>query len=340
MIEKLNHRIPGFLLNPDDKVHRHLLVQVVVLFITMNILWDEPDKILTDRLTAWVLYFLQINIVIYVNMYLLVPKLLAKGRTLYYFLSLPLLIICSVFSIGLLQPSIDNAENNPSFLESIASLTAFSLFIVGLTTIQLFSYRLGNIRKIDELKNATMTIELANLQNQINPHFLFNILNNANIMAGEDVEKSSFILSKLNGLLQYQIEEGSQKMIRLKDDIIFISDYLELEKLRRDRFFYEIDSAGNNDIEIPPLLFIPFVENAVKHNPENDSYVKIIFRVSGNRLYFECKNPKAKLPRTRTEGGIGLVNIKKRLDLLFEGNYHLSLKDEEELYTVNMEFKI
>lgn len=341
MMEKLNHKIPDFLLKPDYKILRHILGQVVVLLITVNILWDEPDKILSDRLAAWFLYFLQIDIIIYVNMYLLVPLLLIKGKTLYYFLSLPFVIICSVFAIGMLQEtSIDNAENNPSFLGSIASLVAFSLFAIGLTTIQMFKYHLKNIRKIDELENATMTIELANLQNQINPHFLFNMLNNANIMAGEDVEKSSFILTKLNDLLCYQIEEGSKKIIKLRDDITFIGDYLELEKLRRDRFSYEIHIEGNIDIEVPPLLFIPFVENAVKHNPENDSYVEIIFRMTEDRLYFECKNPKAKLPHTKKEGGIGLVNIKRRLDLLFEENYSLSLRDEKELYTVIMKFKI
>jgi len=82
------------------------------------------------------------------------------------------------------------------------------------------------------------------------------------------------------------------------------------------------------------------VENAVKHNPENDSHVEITFRIGGNRLSFECKNPKARLPRTAKEGGIGLVNIRRRLDLLFEKDYSLELIDEEEMYTVKMEFKI
>ncbi len=338
-MEQINHIIPAFLLKPGYRVFRHILIQVVVLLITVNVLWDEPDQILPGRLGAWFFYFLQIDIIIYVNMYLLVPKLLIKGRTLYYFLSLPLLTALAAVILGMFQEAPNNLENDPSFLSAISSLVAFSLFIIGLTTIQLFKYRLDNIRKINDLENVTMAIELANLQNQINPHFLFNMLNNANIMAGEDVEKSSYILSKLKDLLRYQVDEGSKETVMLKDDIVFIGDYLELEKMRRDRFGYEIHMEGSTDIKVPPLLFIPFVENAVKHNPENDSFVEIVFRIAGDQLYFECENPKAKLPQTKKEGGIGLVNIKRRLDLLFEKNYSLRLEDKD-TYTVIMEFRI
>jgi len=342
MLERINHKIPDFLLEPSFRFFRHLLVQLIVLLITINIFWDEPDRILADRWGAWLTYYLQINIIIYVNMYLLVPKLLLKGKNLFYILSLPLVTLCIVILIGLLQLawSLDSPENSSMILESIASMVAFMTFIAGLTTIQLFKYHLGNILKIDELQNATTEIELANLRNQINPHFLFNMLNNANIMAWQDVEKSSYILNKLKDLLRYQVNEGSKENIKLKDDIVFIRDYLELEKTRRDRFKYTIHAEGNTEIEVPPLLFIPFVENAVKHNPENDSYVEIIFRVDQNKLHFECKNPKARLLQNSKEGGIGQENIKKRLELLFEENYKLRLIDERYIYIVVMEIII
>jgi len=321
-----------------DKVNKHLVVQLVVLLITINIFWDEPDQFLSDRFAAWITYYLQINMVIYANMLVLVPRLLLKGKTLYYMLALPVVILFAVFSMGLIQNlySLDSPENKSLILEPIASMVAFVVFIIGLTTIQLFKYRLGNMRKINELQSATMEIELANLQNQINPHFLFNMLNNANVMARENAEKSSYILSKLEDLLRYQVEEGSKETIKLKDDIDFIRDYLELEKMRRDRFNFTINTEGNMERGVPPLLFIPFVENAVKHNPENDSFVDIQFRIAGNKLYFVCKNPKARLIQTK-KGGIGLVNIKKRLELLFERNYRLNLLDEKEMFTVTME---
>src|SRR5690606_1144413 len=203
--------------------------------------------------------------------------------------------------------------------------------------LQLFKYRVGNRRKIDELEGATMAVELANLQNQINPHFLFNMLNNAHIMAGADAEKSSYMLSKLNDLLRYQVDKGSEESVRLKEDIALLRDYLELEKLRRDRFSYTIHATGDTHLELPPLLFIPFVENAVKHNSENDSYVEIVFRITPHKLYFECKNPKARYSTPKKEGGIGLVNIRRRLDLLYGKNHRLILRDEKETYTAVLE---
>ncbi len=338
----MNGKVPDILLSPRRKLLRHAVIQAVALLISSTMLWDDPDVIMADRYMAWLLYFLQIDIAIYGNMFVLVPRLLMRGRTVWYFISLLLLILGSIISIALLQPPTDNpamgnVESIPPMSGMLSGLLAFYSFVVGLTAMQLLKYRIENIRKIDALKNATMAVELSNLQNQINPHFLFNILNNANIMAGEDAEKSAFILSKLNDLLHYQIEEGSKKAILLHDDIAFLDDYLALEKLRRDRFDYTITVEGPVDVEVPPLLFIPFVENAVKHNPDSGSWVHLSFRIEAGRLRFDCENPKAASSRTAKHGGIGLVNIKRRLGLLYEKNHTLTLDDGEGKYKVTME---
>lgn len=345
MLSKLNHITPDLLLKPNYRVLRHALLQFAVLLITVNILWDDPVQILPDRLWAWAVYILLFNITIYINMYLLVPRLLLKGRTKQYISLTFSLILFFVFSIGMLQ-SVSEGESAttaptraPMVIGIVSGLASFALFIAGLTNLQLFKYLLENRQRINELENATMAVELANLQNQINPHFLFNMLNNANIMAGEDVQKSSVMLSKLNDLLRYQVDKGSEKLVRLKEEIALLRDYLELETVRRDRFAYDVDLEGDMDLFVPPLLFIPFVENAVKHNPENDSYVNLLFRITDNRLYFECKNPKAKIVRPKKEGGIGLVNIGRRLDLLYGREYKLVLKDEEDTYTAILELE-
>src|SRR5690606_2380624 len=177
-----------------------------------------------------------------------------------------------------------------------------------------------------------------NLQHQINPHFLFNMLNNANIMATEDSAKSAGMLSRLNELLRYQVNAGAMESVSLAADIAFLGDYLELEKMRRDRFGYTIQQEGDMDVDVPPLLFIPFVENAVKHNPENGSEVDIVFRMTGRTLYFECRNPKARRKlRSTAGGGIGLANVRRRLDLLCKQRYNLRIDDEVGFYGVGME---
>lgn len=320
---------------------KHVAIQLIVALITVNILWDEPDAIQPGRLGAWLVYFLQIDLIICVNMYVLVPLLLIKHRIGWYVPALLALIIFSVMGIGMLQDStMDNEENSQTWLQALASFSAFGLFITGLTTGQLSLYRFENLRRIDELENVTMSIELANLQNQINPHFLFNMLNNANIMAGEDAGKSSHILLKLKDLVRYQVEAGGKKAVRLANEISFLRDYLELEKLRRDSFAFTIRAEGNMEADVPPLLFIPFVENAVKHNPESGSYVDIRFRREGGTLRFECRNPKTTQAFKAKGGGIGLANVKRRLDLLFGKDYSLSLPDRKDVYSVIMELKV
>ncbi len=339
---KANYKIPHFALDRRYRPVRHAALQAMLLLVTATMFWDEPDTILSNRLWAWVLYLLQMNIAVYGNMYLLVPRLLVKRRTVWYFVALMGLILVSILGVGAFQPAsenpaVGNANQLPSVLAGVSSIVAFVLFVLGLTALQLLKYRLENIRKIEALRSATMAVELANLHNQINPHFLFNMLNNANIMAGEDVEKSAFILTKLNELLHYQIEAGGREKIRLADDIAFLDDYLALEKLRRDRFDYTIAVDGDTDIELPPLLFIPFVENAVKHNPESGSFVNISFQILDGLLRFECVNPKARHPRHDRQCGIGLVNIRRRLNLLLGNNHTLSLDDGDEFYTVRYE---
>ncbi|WP_118194391.1 sensor histidine kinase [Albibacterium indicum] len=346
MLSKINHITPDILLNRQYRPLRHVLLQIAVLLITVNILWDKPTQILPSRLWAWGIYWLLFNLAIYINMYVLVPRFLLKGKTKLYVGLTFLLILLSILSIGVLQSLADGESATtaptraPVFIGLLSGLGSFALFIGGITNLQLFKYLLENRQRINELENATMAVELANLQNQINPHFLFNMLNNANIMAGEDTQKSSLMLSKLKDLLRYQVDKSSEKTVRLDQEIALLKDYLELETVRRDRFSYDIKFWGDMSQSVPPLLFIPFVENAVKHNPENDAYVHLLFRLTADKLYFECINPKAKTTRTRKEGGIGLVNIRRRLDLLYKQKYELVLKDNGSFYTAKLELEL
>lgn len=343
MLKNLNHIVPDLLLEPNFRFLRHFLIFMAVALITANVLWDEPTTIIAYRYWAWAVYFLLFKIVIYTNMYGLVPKLLLQGKARQYVLSTIALMLFFLVSVGLLQSIADHGSTparTPQLIGITSGFATFLLFIIGLTALQFFKYSVKNQQKISQLEKATMEVELANLQNQINPHFLFNMLNNANILVEEDAERSSEILTRLNALLQYQVEKSSERLVSLKEDIVLLKDYLELEKLRRDRFSYSIYSDENNKINLPPLLFIPFVENAVKHNPENDAFVSIVFHTTANNLRFECRNNKPKSPVVKKEGGIGLVNIRQRLNLLFGEKHMLQLTDEQESYTVIMEIEL
>jgi LytS/YehU family sensor histidine kinase len=189
-----------------------------------------------------------------------------------------------------------------------------------------------------------MQSELKQLKNQINPHFLLNMLNNANVLTMENPEEASQVLSKLNDMLRYQLNDSTKEKVSLSADIHFLTDFLNLEKIRRDNFEVIISKEGNiNNVSIPPLLFIPFVENAIKHNPDNDnsSYVHLYFKVQGQRLQFICENSKPEIPFKKHEtGGLGLANIRRRLDLLYNTNYILEITDNKTTYKIILKLTI
>jgi LytS/YehU family sensor histidine kinase len=154
---------------------------------------------------------------------------------------------------------------------------------------------------------------------------------------------ASHILIKLNDLLRYQINGSAGDEVRLEDDIAFLNDFPELEKTRRDRFDCTLTATGDTaSVHVPPLLFIPFVENAVKHSSDSESgsYVHVEFRVGDGQLSFACRNSKPASPAKKNEGGLGLNNIKRRLDLLFGDNHSLELQEERICYTVKLQIKI
>ncbi len=349
MAGKIDHKIPEFLISPRYRIYRHILLQLFILLISINVFWDNPDEILPERFTAWILYFLLLNAVVYVNMYLLTPRFLLKDKILAYILSIIGLGLFIFLFIGLLQsissPDARTPEEQsvPEALMGIASsFLSLGLFIAGTSVLLLLKHRMEQNMRIGELESATLQSELAYLKSQINPHFLFNMLNNANIMVNEDADIASKILVKLNDLLHYQINDSTKDQVYLSADIAFLRDFLELEKTRRDHFEYTLSEEGNmNDVQLPPLLFIPFVENAVKHSSsETASYIHIHFSIQNNVLLFHCRNSKPANPVRQESGGLGLVNIKRRLDLLFGKSYSLELVDEETSYTVKLQLNL
>lgn len=371
MIKRIEDNLTNFLLEPQFRVYRHLLLLLVSVSIAMNVLWDIPDKIIFtgNRIFIAVAYLATTLIMIYFNIYVLVPRFLIKNKFTQYILSAIGLVCFSIIAIVFMQeflynvpgisreqiiedqvkPNAHLAENDKSgaiitvLIGVTSSIFGTALLIAGVSTFMLFRYWIINNRRISDLQSATLQSELNFLKSQINPHFLFNMLNNANIMVDEDPEAASQILTKLDGMLRYQINDSTRDRVGLKEDISFLTSFLDLEKTRRDHFEYTVQINGElSNIQVPPLLFIPFVENAVKHNPDNNnlSFVNLSFGLQDNQLIFRCENSKPATPIRRKVGGLGLTNIKRRLELLYGNNYYLELKETEATYTVHLQFKV
>ena len=207
--------------------------------------------------------------------------------------------------------------------------------------IEAFFYNnlfLANKARLAKVEQEKAKYQLENLKRQINPHFLFNMLNNANVLIKKNPEEASRVLFKLEDMLRYQINDSAKEQVLLSSEIHFLNDFLNLEKVRRDKFEYVISKEGDiSEVWLPPLLFIPFVENTVKHNvdSENSSYVYLGFKVWDKQLEFQCINSKPKIALRKNEvGGLGLKNIKRRLELLFPERYTLEIEESEISYTV------
>lgn len=345
-----NTLIPDILIGSKFRVFRHVLLLLAISIIVSSLSLNGEYKSIYSRYYEWLVLSVIFTGVIYVNMYILVPRFLLKNKLPIYFVSVLICILTLLLLISLSQFAFHFIDWNKGinyvslFFSFTYSILAFGLIVICSSAFILLKNWIINNKRISELETTTLNTELQQLKNQINPHFLFNMLNNANIMVKHNPLLASEMLIKLDYLLCYQIEDSVKDKVLLIDDISFLTDYLELEKSRRDRFEYTISKEGEmSNIEIPPLLFIPFIENAVKHSPEskNISYINISFRVKDGQLLFLCMNSKPKNPLTEKDGGgLGLMNIKRRLELLFRNNYSLELNETETTYTVNLELKL
>lgn len=228
-------------------------------------------------------------------------------------------------------------------LNITGNIISIGLINVSTSIYTLFQEWIKQNQQIDELMSSTVEAELQQLKNQINPHFLFNTINNANIKAENDPEQAFNIINKLKDLLSYQLADTKQDKLFLKDEILFLSDYLELEITRKGRFSYTLKKGKNTDeLQVYPLLFIPFIENTVKHSSttKNNSFVNISFQVENGYLKFYCENTKPSNPIQNKYGGLGLKNIRRRLELLYDNSYSLDIYESTEKYIVNLYLKI
>lgn len=192
-----------------------------------------------------------------------------------------------------------------------------------------------------EMERQQARTELALLRSQVNPHFLFNILNNIHSFSARDPEKTSFAIIRLADIMRYMLYEASAELVPAEKEIGYIKSYLDLQQLRyRDPDFVvfspQLADAG---VMIPPLLFIPFIENAFKHGKKSASdKIVIETEIAGSRIRFYCKNPKRRLTETEHQmaKGIGIFNIRRRLDLLYPGRYLLEINDTENHFAVSL----
>jgi len=193
-----------------------------------------------------------------------------------------------------------------------------------------------------ELLARTKTSELALLRTQINPHFLFNTLNNLYSLVYKKSDEAPSMVMKLSDIMRYMLYDSNSDKVLLEKEIEYLESFIELNALRmKEERFVTFDIEGDIQSKmIPPMLLVPFVENAFKHGRKNFKLpgITITLLVTGNRLEFDIRNyiPTGSPMNKDKQGGIGLDNVKKRLDMIYPGSYSLEIDQKSEEYHVHL----
>ena len=224
-----------------------------------------------------------------------------------------------------------------------ASIVLFYLaFATALYLSKQWSLQRELIRKIEIEKLNT---ELEYLKAQINPHFLFNSINTIYFQIDKQNTSARETLSKFSDMLRYQLYECNGHEIAVEKEISYLKNYVALQRLRKDEH-YDIQFTYSNELTnfaLPPLLLLPFVENAFKHVSHfNDrkNVIQIEMSKAGNFFQFRVMNTKDTTLQKEATGGIGLKNVKRRLELLYKNRYRLAVVDLSETFEVNLALSI
>jgi hypothetical protein len=291
------------------------------------------------------------------NYYFLVPKLLygKEGRAKWFFIVNALLIVgWAVFRyiprhpVEIPQEVIDQfgRKNMWAFLVGSIIARVFSLVLMVLLAVGLRRVMLQNEREMqfEEERRKTAEAELTWLKHQLNPHFLFNTLNNISSLTQIDPDKAQESIGQLSDLLRYALYDSEAEKVPLASEIEFMDNYIDLMALRcNEQTTVEKHlEAPARPVEVAPLLFISLVENAFKHgvNARYPSFVKVSMGMDGDDLVFTCDNSVFEKQGTdRIGSGIGLENMKRRLELLYPGRYTYEQTATDDTYHVQVTLK-
>jgi LytS/YehU family sensor histidine kinase len=193
--------------------------------------------------------------------------------------------------------------------------------------------------RLEKLERENLEQQLEYLKYQINPHFLMNTLNNIHALVDIDSEQAKETIVELSKIMRFVLYEGSKQKVSLRREMIFLDNYIQLMRLRvAEQVDISVDIPQViPDKDIPPLMMITFVENAFKHGVsyQQHSFIDISIQIADDQLHFHCRNSKVPQGEDR-HGGVGLQNVKKRLQLIYGSTYTLDIKDESETYTVDL----
>lgn len=334
----------------SKKVVYHSLIWICYMLTLLVLDSGEEAFIIILRNTLIHVFFLML--IVYTNYLYLIPNYLSKKRFISYLLLLlftativmPIEMVCLYWNIA----GNDNIDAQIELLKKqyghflFLFLTLIISTILKITKEWLFQQAVQK-----DLENKNLQSELSFLKSQINPHFLFNTLNSLYALTLKKSDKAPEIVLRLSEMMRYMLYKSNEKKVPLEQEINYIQNYLALERTRYgDKARIEFECAGDSpaNYSIAPLLFITFLENSFKHGLSqsiSQGFVECLLYIENNTIDFTIQNSKTSEKDERYfQGGIGLVNVKRRLELIYPDKYKLDIEETDDVYLVNLKIDL
>jgi two-component system sensor histidine kinase AlgZ len=285
----------------------------------------------------------------YLNYFILLPAFLKNKKLgrylLQFFLTFAVLISIRVALGRFLIDGFTGANGYMYTTRYVIQVVTTNLFIViflGMIRFAVDWFEFEARQK--NVENERLTAELNFLKAQINPHFLFNTLNNLYYLAYTQSPKSTEVIAKLSQMMRYMIYDSNYPKVPLSKEIEYMENYISLERLRLNEqipITFSVEGGNPQDFLIAPLIFITFLENAFKHGVSNNhpkAWVNITIQLRNHECVYRVENSKIPFskPEAEEKSGIGLQNVKRRLALSYPGKHRLTVEDNEDRYAVQL----
>lgn len=319
--------------------------------------WENPDRYYGRSIVT----FIGVTLIVLINLEVLLPRFYLKKRTLLYALAGTALVILVVIIIhwkgapweSLIRFGREGMRDRPRMeppafqgLRWFGRIMPYFTVFIGSSLYRIASFADQKEKEAVQMRNEKLETELKFLKSQINPHFLFNALNNIYTLTILKSDAAGENLLRLSEMLRYMIYDCNAETVALKKEIAYIRNYTDL-KLLKDSRGMNVELAldeSRPELKVAPMLFIPFIENAFKHSKIEDldkGWIKIDLKTLDRSVDFTVSNsvPEGKYTKDAS-GGIGLDNVKRQLELLYPGRYQLEIGGDENQFSVNLKIQL
>jgi sensor histidine kinase YesM len=314
---------------------------LVLSFFFYSNFWPIPIAVIRAVINGMIFISL-----FYINLHILIPWLFRPGK--YYVYGMASVLLIAVFiPVRIAMREYWFGEPTGIVIQGRPYVSEFlivtSLFFVYMTSVfyKLIESQLEARERTREIARQRDEAELRMLKSQVNPHFLFNTLNNLYTLAYTRSEKTGGAILALSEIMRYLIYETSAVLVPAEKEVRFISNYISLEKLRIEdagKVSFSVEQPGPG-LLVSPLLFIAFVENAFKHSgidSDPEGFIQVFLSFRESEILFTCENSILAGQKPREKGGVGLTNTRARLELIYPGRHRLEIRQTNLVYAVSL----